>query len=840
LLPEIEKLVELRILNASANQFTGQIPSELLKLKKLTTLRLADNQLSGNLPASGSPISLQVLDVSSNKLDGSLPAWLRDVSHLAALNLRGNSFTGGLLKLEEVETLRNVDLRDNSWLEPISKKLEGLQRVGPFTDFTAAIDADLLQNDDSPTPNVAGQPGFVPSTIDMPQSAGSGQNLSALVGVVTDQTGAVLPGVVVTATSNSGTRTAITDGSGHYQLSLPPGIYRISYASAGFMQKVQDNVQVGQVQAQSLDMTMAVGVITELVDVTAEAAPSGPWWNTWITNRGAPEQREESFLETDGQYSFYLELSAAAKQVLKSGYYSTQLDPDLRERLSDLILRKAESTYLSVRIAIVGRAVTLSEEVGSSALWSSGAWVNGDGPTSTATVKVDLARLLPHKSGQSYSELSGPFALRGAGLMFGLKAVEPGCAAIAISIWDESRSVPLDHLVRMVSVGHAQECGGEIEEQETGRTIYSAVSAGISSDVSLQVFNFKFNGTTHSASFMAIQHPTGQCQNFSWSSDATLTELVSNSAAFRSELDDARKDEGVYASIGDQLSWAVFPTRRHIENCGSAEAFKALVDLTHDRDVRLFARISDENGRLLILPLGLLAMSQDNGQRVFAHDIRVFQPMARETLSSTDCVGSWTFVLPSQLKGFPPNAAELIPPPPLDSDPRVIRSRQEFLTRFSGFKNDNDNPTGLLLLAHHQDGLLTFSGSGDSLVYTKFDKRFGEGSIAILSACETANLSTSTKLVDRFNDLGVDGLIAASFELEMTFGIHFAFSFAKVVSESKGESITLEDAFTKAVTAASSELAQTTSTERARGMGLEMVLVGNPRLKICVPARVAP
>jgi hypothetical protein len=94
--------------------------------------------------------------------------------------------------------------------------------------------------------------------------------------------------------------------------------------------------------------------------------------------------------------------------------------------------------------------------------------------------------------------------------------------------------------------------------------------------------------------------------------------------------------------------------------------------------------------------------------------------------------------------------------------------------------------------------------------------------------------------VDRFNDLGVDGLIAASFELEMTFGIHFAFSFAKVVSESKGESITLEDAFTKAVTAASSELAQTTSTERARGMGLEMVLVGNPRLKICVPARVAP
>lgn len=118
------------------------------------------------------------------------------------------------------------------------------------------------------------------------------------------------------------------------------------------------------------------------------------------------------------------------------------------------------------------------------------------------------------------------------------------------------------------------------------------------------------------------------------------------------------------------------------------------------------------------------------------------------------------------------------------------------------------------------------------LAFTRFQRDLGDGSIAVLSACETVNLSTSTKLVDRLNDEGVDGLIAAAFELDIGFGIKFAFNFAEVIANSANQTITLEDAYNRAISATVEDVSRTVGG-RARGMGLELVLAGNPQLKIC-------
>src|SRR5262245_59033354 len=72
---------------------------------------------------------------------------------------------------------------------------------------------------------------FAPTCL--AQSAGT----SALTGTVTDPTGAVIPGVTITATSlkTNQTRTAKTDEVGVYRLALlEPGAYRVRFSFSGF------------------------------------------------------------------------------------------------------------------------------------------------------------------------------------------------------------------------------------------------------------------------------------------------------------------------------------------------------------------------------------------------------------------------------------------------------------------------------------------------------------------------------------------------------------------------------------------------------------------------------
>ncbi len=107
-------------------------------------------------------------------------------------------------------------------------------------------------------------------------------NLSAqttagvMTGVITDSTGAVLPGVQVTATntSTSESRTAITDGKGYYIiLQVPPGVYNISVAKGGFATEKQSNVGMEVNQSLTLNFKLPISATTQTVTVT-EAPPA--------------------------------------------------------------------------------------------------------------------------------------------------------------------------------------------------------------------------------------------------------------------------------------------------------------------------------------------------------------------------------------------------------------------------------------------------------------------------------------------------------------------------------------------------------------------------------------
>jgi Carboxypeptidase regulatory-like domain/Leucine rich repeat/Leucine Rich Repeat len=841
----IGDLESLRVFNVSHNRLEGDIPPSLLMTRELTTLNLSHNGLASELPSTSSLLCLQIIDLSWNHLSGTLPEWFQNLHFLELVDVSHNNFRSGRENVLRSGIHKNIWFDPNPWENGSSNGLTyeqtsherkgGLAETLSFINPEAILKAaDANQPHDRTPTDTAPPPSAPQSSMETVIKTDPAGPAATITGQVVDVTGAGVPNTDVTVSSQAITKSAIADESGHFVLPVPPGEYKLRVSANGFEHQDIESVKVLPDNATNVTVVLKIGATTEAVEVSSPASipeELGPWWNHWITKDGLPEASQATMLETGQEYTFYLELSPAAQKDVANGEQSAEVTQALRDYLTRLKMTGVSETFLFVRINVIGRALALTERVDPVASWTRTAgWIPQFDTAAAGVLSLDLDKLTAD-SKNAGPDISQSF--RAGAIRFGVKALDHGCAAIAVSIWDQTRSLPLDHIVRIVSVGTQTKCssGGNSEQVTPGT--FSLPAKEIAPDVSLQVFEYKVNGDSRSAAFMALRTPSGPCESFHWASDSSVIDQILHSQNFRTVLGQARLTEGLYSSVGEQLVDAFFPSRHSLGGCGSADAFNALKVLSQQRDLRLYARISDTDERLVIVPLGLLAMFTDGGQRVFAHDIRVFQPIARQTLGPTECVKNWMFVLPSNLDGINPGDSRLDLPNVLGSDPRVVRSKQDFLTRLVDAEDETETPNGLLLLAHHQDGVLTFSAPGDSIGYTRFDRSVGSGSIAILSACETTNLTESTKLINRLNTDGVDAFVAASFELDISFGINFAFNFAETIAQEGGNTITLDKTFEKAMAQTVTYESKTTSPERARGMSLELVLAGNPELTIC-------
>src|SRR5437867_6363989 len=100
------------------------------------------------------------------------------------------------------------------------------------------------------------------------------QATAELNGRVTDESGAVLPGVTVTATqTDTGfTRTAVTEGDGAYSLpNLPTGPYKLEVSLQGFKTYVQTGIVLQVGASPSINAVLGVGNLEETVAVEAAA-----------------------------------------------------------------------------------------------------------------------------------------------------------------------------------------------------------------------------------------------------------------------------------------------------------------------------------------------------------------------------------------------------------------------------------------------------------------------------------------------------------------------------------------------------------------------------------------
>jgi hypothetical protein len=98
---------------------------------------------------------------------------------------------------------------------------------------------------------------------------------ATITGVVKDTSGAVLPGVVVEASSPAlieKTRSVVTDGTGQYRIvDLRPGSYTVTFTLSGFNTFRRDGIALEGAFVATVNADLRVGALTETITVSGES-----------------------------------------------------------------------------------------------------------------------------------------------------------------------------------------------------------------------------------------------------------------------------------------------------------------------------------------------------------------------------------------------------------------------------------------------------------------------------------------------------------------------------------------------------------------------------------------
>src|SRR6202046_828165 len=118
-----------------------------------------------------------------------------------------------------------------------------------------------------------------------------GETTSAIVGQVTDTSGAAIPGASVTITDKDGglKRSATSDREGRFNFpQLKPGNYVVKVEAAGFTPQQDNAVSAGLGQAQTVNFVLKVAQLNENVEVRSDAAILNPQNANTSTTLNAP------------------------------------------------------------------------------------------------------------------------------------------------------------------------------------------------------------------------------------------------------------------------------------------------------------------------------------------------------------------------------------------------------------------------------------------------------------------------------------------------------------------------------------------------------------------------
>ena len=140
-----------------------------------------------------------------------------------------------------------------------------------------------------------------------------GETTSAIVGQVSDASGAGVPGATVTVTNRETglKRTARSDESGRFNFpQLKPGTYSVKVEAQGFEPQENDSVSSGLGQKQTVNFTIKIAHAMETVEVNSEAAILNPEDANTTTTLNTPAL--EDLPNPGGDLTYPLQFAAGA------------------------------------------------------------------------------------------------------------------------------------------------------------------------------------------------------------------------------------------------------------------------------------------------------------------------------------------------------------------------------------------------------------------------------------------------------------------------------------------------------------------------------------------------
>ena len=153
-----------------------------------------------------------------------------------------------------------------------------------------------------------------------------------IIGQVTDESDAVLPGVTVTATSPAlqvASVTAVTDNNGEYRLTpLPIGLYTVEYALPSFRTLRRDAIRLTVGFTARVDVVLALGGLEQTVTVTGQS----PLIDTTVAATTTQVTRENMEIIPTGRngYIGLMQFTPGTRPPLDVGGSSNNQNPAFR------------------------------------------------------------------------------------------------------------------------------------------------------------------------------------------------------------------------------------------------------------------------------------------------------------------------------------------------------------------------------------------------------------------------------------------------------------------------------------------------------------------------------
>ncbi|MGY8662868.1 hypothetical protein Q3C01_10925 [Bradyrhizobium sp. UFLA05-109] len=430
-----------------------------------------------------------------------------------------------------------------------------------------------------------------------------------------------------------------------------------------------------------------------------------------------------------------------------------------------------------------------------------------------------------------------------------------GCFAIVLAILNES-GFPLDHLVRWVATAKPGDPSPACQSEASGQRLqqYSGLDQLLRISLELEETN---SSRFASAAFHIFDTPAGSFvvfvdgranrkkSIFAWQTGESIANYVSDPHRLPLLIQRARDaaqtsggSSGAYIGAAKELADILFSGQGDAYEDEAAQAkaaFQELVAQSPSRPVVVVRVVSDAKSgqnRSVFLPLGILGAA-GNGA-VLTQPITVMQPLPRESYAANSkaCVGDWTFGVPPELDRDNEDISQLWPPDA--SGKNWVHDVAGLKAYLSDASPVGDQPgQGFVLLAHHGNGNLWFDDEAQRVIRQNVTRRFPGGSVAVFAACSVATASYDTTFVQRFNERGVDTLIASPFPVPATYGTRLALEFPQAIEDvRKGAKPTVGDLFAAAIARTAHRLEED-AKRNFREMGLEYVLLGNPNTPLC-------